>query len=70
MIQEKVKQILNRREQKQQAIITITAAVDVDLNSHIPIEQQAMNAVLEADSETHSLDGLEFEEVIEVRPHE
>lgn len=70
MIQEKVRQIINRKKSKQQAIITITAAVDVDVNSYESVESQAARAVLKADSEVDSIDGLEFEKVIEVRAHE
>lgn len=70
MIQEKVRQIINRKKSKQQAIITITAAEDVDVNSYESVERQAARAVLKADSEIDSIDGLEFEEAIEVRAHE
>ncbi|WP_462419978.1 hypothetical protein [Salinicoccus sp. Marseille-QA3877] len=70
MIQEKIKRIINREQSKKQAIITITAAVDVDVNSYESVERQAARAVLKADSEIDSIDGLEFEEVIEVRAHE
>lgn len=70
MIQEKVRQIINRKKSKQQAIITITAAVDVDVNSYESVERQAFRAVSKADAEVDSLDGLEFEEVIEVKAHE
>ena len=67
MIQKKIKRIINREQSKKQAIITITAAVDVDVNSYESVERQAARAVLKADSEIDSIDGLEFEEVIEVK---
>lgn len=51
----------------EQAIITISAAVDVDTNSHISVERQCLEAVIQADSDVSSLDGLELEEVIEVK---
>ena len=70
MIQKKIKRIINREQSKKQAIITITAAVDVDVNSYESVERQAARAVLKADSEIDSIDGLEFEEVIEVKDYE
>ena len=70
MIQKKIKRIINREQSKKQAIITITAAVDVDVNSYESVERQAARAVLKADSEIDSIDGLEFEEVIGVEDYE
>lgn len=67
MIYEKVKRIIGNRQPRKQAIVTISAAVDVDTDSHISIDKQALEAVIQADTDVVSLDGLELEEIVEIR---
>lgn len=67
MIYQKVKKIIGNKKPQKQAIVTISAAVDVDIDSHISVEKQCLESVIQADSDVQSLDGLELEEIVEIR---